>query len=88
MCFREMKCDECQKFFRQKSFLTCTYSVAKENMIYSTKISKYSEKDQIIQFEGRLGRREGDRHPKQEGKVQIKTFLKGNIYHFICHVSG
>ena len=70
MCFREIKCDECQKFFRQKSFLTCTYSVAKENMIYSTKISKYSEKDQIIQFEGRLGRREGDRHPKQEGNFE------------------
>ena len=49
VCFREMKCDECQKFFRQKSFLTCTYSSAKENIIYSTKISKYSERDQIIQ---------------------------------------
>ena len=55
------------------------------------------KKDQIIQttfkFKGRLGRREGDRHPEQEGnfencKVQIKTFLKGNIFHFICHVSG
>ena len=41
ICFREMKCDVCQNFFCQKSFLTCTYSATKENIIYST---KYSEK--------------------------------------------
>ena len=70
MCFRDMKYDECQKIFRQKSFLTCTYSAAKENIICSTKYQNILKKIKKNQFEGRLGRGEGDRHPKQEGAFE------------------
>ena len=52
MCFREMKCDECQKIFRQKSFLTCTYSAAKENIIYSTKYQNILKKIKKINLKG------------------------------------
>ena len=94
MCFRDMKYDECQKIFRQKSFLTCTYSAAKENIICSTKyqnILKKIKKKSIWRATGTRRRwsTSQTRRCLWNCKVKMKTCLKkGNIFHFICHVSG